>query len=252
MKYIVILLVSIVINSSAVAVDVTIWFGNTDNEPLIVRNNSLVKVPVWIYTTPGIEVAAVHIPLSTDDRFVSERQEPEIYKPFNKELEPPEGYDKGWDVASTLDPMPHEGKDHFTSQSFLGFCDLTRKPNVYLACPDTCKVLLFPMIVSVADSLVGSAHDILIEGFQGNSRGFHFSDPTGGVTFEHEALFSNVYIVNVGDVNDDRKIDEEDIKHLEDYFEGKRAIPWPIERADCNNDQVVAPDDIDCLRELLD
>jgi len=233
------------------AADVTIWFGNTNDEPLIVRPGEQLIVPVWIHTQPGVTIAAVHIPLSSNDEIITSRLEPIIFSPFNKESEAPEGYDKGWDVASTLDPIPHKDKDGYTSQSLLGFCSLTRKPNVPLECRDTCKILEFPMIVSNQDSLLGKSYDVFIEGYQGPSQGFHFSDTTGTVTYTLEAHFSRIYFVYCGDVNDDRKIDKDDINNIQLYFIGKYTIPWPIERADCNNDKVIDKDDIQCLRKIV-
>ncbi len=251
-KYIVGLIIVLCVHTPVIAADLTIWFGNTDGKPLIAKPGEQLVVPVWIYTRPNITVAAVHIPLSSDDRLIIKRLEPIIYRPFNKNLKAPEGYEQGWDVASTLDPMPHKGMEGYTSQSLLGFCSLTRIPNIPLECEDTCKVLEFPMIVSGDDSLKGNTYDVFIEGWQGPSQGFHFSDTSGTTTFSFDAHFSKVHFVYTGDINDDHTLDISDIDALQSYFIGKYNIPWPIERADCNNDQIVDKDDINCLRKIIE
>ena len=251
MKVIISLIISLcAVTIPAMATDLDIWFGNSDGSPLIFRIDNDEKVPVWVQTNSDVYIAAVHIPLSSSDKLITARGDIVKYAPFENE-NVPKSFDKGWDVASTMGPAPHEGKAGFTSQSLLGFCDLARNPNIPLHTTKTHKILEFTVHTTSDKSYLGKTLDVFIEGFNGPSEGIHFSDTTGSLTYTHEAHFSKVYFLYPGDINDDGKLDNSDIELLTKHINDNAEIAWPEQRADCNNDQHVDKKDIEALRKMV-
>lgn len=230
------------------AADGAIWFGNRDGSPLIFRIDHQEKVPVWIQTDSTAYVAAVHIPLASDNRYIAARTGGRLFEPFIND-NPPPGFGKGWDSVEIRKPI--ENENNRTSQGILGFCDLAGTPNVPLQCLQPCQVAEFEMVTAAADSLRGHTYDVFSEGSERPSGGFHFSDTLGVKTFRFEAHYSQVYFLFPGDINDDFKVDKSDVKALKAYIEQKKAYPWPLERGDVNGDGVIDGEDLKALAELL-
>jgi len=159
-----IILIIIVAPAMILCQDGTIWFGQPDGSPLVFRIGCKESVPVWVQTNPDVYVAALHIPLASDDRFITQRLGGRFFQPFIND-NPPEGFDKGWDSIDMRDPIPHQEKEGFTSQGILGFSDLFRKHNIHLHCEKKCNILEFDMFTAADDSLKGHTYDVFIEGF---------------------------------------------------------------------------------------
>lgn len=232
------------------AQDLAIWFGNSDGSTLVVRVDSDITVPVWLQTNPDVYIAAVHIPLSSNDNFITKRTGGELFAPLKNDY-PPAGYDNGWDVTELRQPVPHNDKPGFTNQGLMGFMNLAGKPNVPLHCDDKCEVVEFYMHTAAADSLKGHTYDVFVEGYEYPSLGLHFSDTLGTETFKQEAVFSRVHFLSPGDVDGDFKITAADLTSLRDYLDSKKDIPWPEARADCNADGKVNDKDWKYLDKYL-
>jgi len=230
--------------------DGTIWFAPPDGSPLIFRIDSKESVPVWIQTNPDVSVAALHIPLGSDDRFIARRLGGRFFQPFVND-NPPEGFDKGWDSIDMRDPIQHQNKEGFTSQGILGFSDLAGKHNVHLHCDQKCKILEFDVFTANDDSLRGHTYHVFIEGFDPRIHGISLSDTIGRVTYKFDAHFSPVHFLYPGDINADYKIDADDLKRLELYLESKADIAWPEARGDCNDDGVINKDDLSELSKII-
>jgi len=230
--------------------DGEIWFGQPDGSPLVFRIDSEESVPVWLKTNPDMFAAAAHLPLSSDDRFISERLGGKLFKPFLNE-NPPEGFDRGWDSAFLMEPISHQDRNGFTSQGVMGFSDLAGKPNVHLNCEQQCKIIEFKVHTAADDSLRGHTYDVFIEGFDPRSKGIRLSDTLGVKTYEIESHFSQVHFLYPGDINADFIIDRRDIEFLENVLKGNENIPWPKSRGDCNNDGVVDTVDVNYLGDFL-
>ncbi len=230
--------------------DGTIWFGNPDGSPLVFKINSKESVPVWVKTNSDVHAAAIHIPLSTRDYFIVERLGGELFKPFVND-NPPEGNDKGWDVAEITRPVPHKNMDGYTSQGILGFSDLVRKRNLPLHCEKPCLVAEYFMQTADNDSLKGKTYDVFIEGYAEPSKGINLSDTLGERSFILNTYLSQVHFLFPGDINAYFKIDSSDIEKLEDFLENNENIPWPEMRADCNSDGKIDKQDLSFLKQYL-
>jgi hypothetical protein len=240
----------IITSAISLASDGTIWFGNADGSPLVMRVDKVEKIPVWIQTNPDVYVAAVHIPLATDDRFISERLGMDMYAPFKNE-DVPDGYDKGWDVVDIMDTEPMFGRQGYTDQDLLAFMDLMKNRNLPLHCEKKCMVMEFVVKTAPDDSLRGHSYDVLIEGFQERNRGLHFSDTLGVRTFDFETVFSPIYFLCPGDINDDSQLDERDIEALKSYLDQEFELPWPEQRADFNDDGIIDEKDLTDLTQKV-
>ena len=243
-----IMILFIISSVMANSADVTIWFGNRDGSPMIFRIDHREKVPVWIQTDSTAYVAAVHIPLASDNRYIAARTGGQLFEPFVND-NPPPGFGRGWDSVEIRKPIEYE--NNRTSQGILGFCDLAGTPNVPLHCVQPCQVAEFEMVTATADSLRGHMYNVFSEGFERPSGGFHFSDTLGVKTFRFEAHYSQVYFLFPGDINNDFKVDKSDVKALKAYIEQKKAYPWPLERGDVNGDGVIDGEDFKSLAGLL-
>jgi len=249
-KSIILACLIILIGAISSAQDVTIWFGNPDGSTMVCRVNSDIEVPVWVQTNSDVYIAALHIPLSSNDAFITKREGGELYEPFKNDY-PPQGYDPGWDVADIHDPVPHQGKPGYTSQGLIGFMNLAAGPNVPLHCPSKCKIMEFEMRTAGDDSLKGHTYDVFTEGYDERSLGLNMSDTLGTRSFKCDARFSRIHFLFPGDVNGDFKITEADLSALEEHLDNGKEIPWPKERADCNDDGKVNEKDYKYLDKYL-
>ena len=231
--------------------DGTIWFGRPDSIPLVFRVDSEDTVELWIQTNPDVYAAAIHIPLSSADRFITKRLGGRLFKPFAKENPPPEGFDKGWDSAEIRKPIPHKDKPGFTSQGILGFSNLFGKPNVPLHCEEPCKIAEFYVHTAADSSLKGHTFEVFFEGYEYPSQGINLSDTLGIRTFQFDVFYSKVHFLYPGDVNADFKIDKDDIELLRLYLKGEKELPWPDLRGDANNDNIVDKKDLQWLENYL-
>jgi len=227
----------------SVGSDVKIWFGQPDGSPLVFRVDSRESVPIWIQTNPDVYSAALHIPLSSSDKYISKRLGGKFFKPLENDT-PPEGFDKGWDCASITKAVPHKDNQGYTSQGMLCFSDLGRGPNLPLNCEKQCLIAEFYVQTAADDSLKGHTYDVFIEGFNSPSNGINLSDTLGVKTFQYEAYFSRVHFLYPGDINNDYKIDSSDLESLRLYLDGKLEIPWPVQRGDCNSDSKIDKRDL--------
>jgi len=236
--------------SGAMGQDGSIWFGQPDGSPLVFRVGSQESVPVWIQTNDDVYVAALHIPLASDDRFIAQRLGGRLFGPFIND-NPPEDFDKGWDSIDIRDLVPYKDKEGFTSQGILGFSDLYGKHNIHLHCEQQCKALEFEVLTAGDDSLKGRTFDVFIEGFDSRNQGISLSDTLGKVTFKFDAFYSQVHFLFPGDINADFKLDSDDLRLLELYLAGEAEIPWPEARGDCNDDGVIDTDDLSELSNII-
>jgi len=230
------------------AVDGTIWFGNPDGSPLVFRIDHREKLAVWVQTDSSVHVAALHIPLASDNRLIAQRIGGRLFEPFIND-NPPPGFSKGWDSVEIRKPI--ENDDDRTNQGILGFCDLARPPNMPLHCEQPCLVAEFDVVTFASDSLRGRTFEVFSEGFEQPSGGFHFSDTLGIKSFHFDICFSQVHFLFVGDINADFKVDEADPEMLKMYIEQKKDYPWPLERGDLTDDGVVDEADLKALADLF-
>ena len=234
----------------AIGADGILWFGQPDSIPLVFRIDSDESIPVWIQTNPDVYAAAVNIPLSTNDNFITERLGGKLFKPFRND-NPPEGFDKGWDSAEIRKALPHRDKEGYTSQGILGFLNLYGNPNVPLHCEEPCQIIDYYVHTAADDSLKGNTYDILVEGCEYPSKGINLSDTLGIQTFHFDTYYSQIHFLYPGDINADFKIDKTDTDDLRLYLKDKKDIPWPELRGDCNNDGNVDEKDLEYLEAYI-
>ena len=84
---------------------------------MIVENGVEIVIPVWVRTTPGINVVGVHWPLSASDTNIVSRDGGDLFTPF-----------QGWDDVSFLSPNEDEENPGYTNHSVLGIKDLIGIP----------------------------------------------------------------------------------------------------------------------------
>ena len=234
--------------AQTVCQEVTIWFGNHDNSPLVFRIGAVEKVPVWIMTQSDVYIAAVHIPLSSNDELIKERLGGTLYAPFEAD-DRSIGLDRGWDAVEIKKPAADQKREGFTSQGILGFCDLAGKPNVRLHCEEPCLVAEFEVRTSDGDSLRGRFFDAFVEGYELPSGKMDFSDTLGIHSYTFEACFGEVYFLFPGDINGDRRLDAIDVENLRLFLDGLYSMPWPGQQGDINDDGKTDEEDLALLRK---
>lgn len=97
---------------------VSFVFGPLENDSAAIitaRGNETIELEVWVRTSPGTNIVALDLPLSSNDLYVrsDSRAGGELYYPFTM-----------WTEAMFLDPVDDPINDGYTAQSILGLKDL--------------------------------------------------------------------------------------------------------------------------------
>lgn len=85
---------------------------------MIVENGASLSIPVWIRTIPGVNIVAVHWPLSTNNEYIASREGGVLFYPF------PE-----WDDVGFIPPNADNAHPGYTNQGVLGIKDLIGTPD---------------------------------------------------------------------------------------------------------------------------
>jgi hypothetical protein len=95
--------------------------GNFDRTPILAGLNMQLTVPIYLRTDDS--VIFIHVPIATDNNFITTRSGGTFFPPLSL-----------WDDKSFLTPDPNEPITGFTNQSFLGFAYLVdpRDPQNFL------------------------------------------------------------------------------------------------------------------------
>ena len=115
-----------VLSGPAFAVNGRIVFGELEGDTaavMIVENGAPIALPVWVRTTPGINIIGIHWPLASKNSYVASRDG------INYDFDPFVGQNPGdssWQSIRVLPPNPM-GED-FTNQGLLAIKDFPRVP----------------------------------------------------------------------------------------------------------------------------
>ena len=95
--------------------------GNLDGSPILAGLNTQITIPIYLKTDDSITF--VHLPIATDDDYITSRDGGVLYEPFSL-----------WDDVSFLAPNLDSPTAGYTSQSILGFAYLIdpRDPQNFL------------------------------------------------------------------------------------------------------------------------
>jgi len=157
--------------------------GNIDGSPMEVYAGEIVDIPIWAKTSRPMR--HLHIPLSTDDLYVSARLGGSVFSPLN-----------GWDYAVFETPdedMPETG---FTSQSLVAWLDPGADPGSYLNTNGAYqKIAEFTIQISTDPSIVGDVIQFF-EGYRPGMEGIVFGDETGHYYRAFASIESDVIILS--------------------------------------------------------
>ncbi len=110
-----IILITAIAYVSAIAQTTKIVFGPLEGDSAgVIRayENATIDVDVWIRTEPGIRIVGFHLPLSSNDEYISSRDD----GTFEDSL-------SGWDEVYFLPPNDDPENEGYTNQSILAMCD---------------------------------------------------------------------------------------------------------------------------------
>lgn len=134
--------------------------------------NADVFVPIFVYSaSEDVWIRDLHIPLATDDSYITERYTDGIlHYPLS------EWYDASFLAPETNDSIPY----NFTSQPLLGWADLGGGPNPWLHPTTGPMIAEFKMHTRYLPSLIGDTIDgIFAPGWNQQSHYIHFGDTLG-------------------------------------------------------------------------
>lgn len=158
----------------------SIIFGNLDGSIILTALDSDILIPVWVKTDDS--VAFIHIPLGTDNDFITSRDGGNLYYPLTD-----------WDDCSFINPdidYPIEG---VSNQSIVGWADLFGGPNPYMHTDYTwVMVAEFAMHTTDNFEVLGDTMD-LFPGANPQNGTLVFGDPTGVLSWVPEAIYGRLY-----------------------------------------------------------
>jgi len=223
----------------------TLVVGNLDRLPMVVTPGQQVTIPVWFFSHPvsGDSLVFGHVPVATDDDYVTARSEGTFHWPFSE-----------WDDVSFLFPNPASPDSGYTNQSILGFACLT----------DSCDhgVWLFTngQYWHIADFILTISSDTLVvgdttrhmEGWHPQNAGLNFLPSYGQVDRIPNAYYSLLQIERLaGDANFSGEVNGIDVTYLVAYFKTGQAAPRPFISGDTNGDCAVNGIDVIYLVNYL-
>jgi hypothetical protein len=223
--------------------------GNLNGSPTLAELGGIVNVPVWIKNDE--DVAAVQIPIATEDEFVSGRLGGNYFYPFTE-----------WDDPGFCCVVPDQPIIGYTTEGFLGIKELYPP---YVSPPlntsgSFLKVLEFTLQIGNDQSLLGDS-TLLIEGYVPYwSGGLLFVD---SVSNSWIPLFSEGKLVivepgslgcdyEVGDVNNSTSYNGLDITYGVAYFKGGNPPLYQCECTPGNTWYVSGDVNGDCAYNGLD
>ncbi|RKX19618.1 MAG: hypothetical protein DRP26_03135 [Candidatus Zixiibacteriota bacterium] len=158
----------------------SIIFGNLDGSIILAALDSDILIPVWVKTDDS--VAFVHIPLGTENDYITSRDGGNLYYPLTD-----------WDDCSFLNPdidYPIEG---VSNQSIVGWADLFGLPNPYLHTNYTwIMVAEFAMHTTDNFEVLGDTMD-LFPGANPMNGTLVFGDQSGMLSWVPEAIYCKLY-----------------------------------------------------------
>lgn len=147
---IVIFLPSIVIAQAPVE----IWYGNPDGSPMVIPIGAEIQVPVFIRTSPDVNLIYGSVLLATDDQYITSRAHGNLYPPLST-----------W-LANWFGPFPDSPNPGITSDEWSGMDHLQTTP---LHHESPTILLEFTMTISSDPELVGQTVTALSAGYNPNS-----------------------------------------------------------------------------------
>ncbi|MEE9552995.1 MAG: T9SS type A sorting domain-containing protein [candidate division Zixibacteria bacterium] len=111
MKRIILSLFIVLISSAISAQTTKLVFGPLEGDSagtIVAAPNDSIALEVWVRTAPGINIVALHLPLSSNDLYIQDdsREAGDLLYPFNL-----------WDDVRFLGPNNDPGNDGYTNQS---------------------------------------------------------------------------------------------------------------------------------------
>jgi hypothetical protein len=234
--------------------NVIFWIGNLGGSPITARIGGPLYIDVYAMTTQTTYGGGIHFPLgllnSCFDSLMSLNRGQYFY-PFTQ-----------WDLAEYQDPNGSPPNPAgWSSQSFLGWGDLSGGPNPWFHLETPTKILSFVAGVVNVDSLSGKTIDCLQIGQHPTLGGLSVTDTLEGFSFSSyvfispvtfEAAPDNEYLpgdVNMYNGNWPPSIIGSDLTYLVNFFIGNLSIEPCMLRgfwasADANGDCLVNGGDV--------
>ena len=97
------------------AQEVSFVFGSLDGDEagyIYAYDYTIVDVDVWIKTEPGIRIVGLHLPLSSRDEYIIDRNDGVFRNPL-----------RNWEMAEFTVPDDDPENNGYTSQSIMAVCD---------------------------------------------------------------------------------------------------------------------------------
>lgn len=149
----------LVFQSPSQAQLVNLVFGPLDGDSagvLRTYENATVDVDVWFRTAEDIEIIGLHLPLSTNDNYIVQRNGGVLLDPI-----------ENWEDINYLDPNDDPDNDGYTNQSLLGICAFNPPDCVPLETHgDWLKIATFKMTSGSAPQFDTPLCDAFLEGYQ--------------------------------------------------------------------------------------
>ncbi|MEE9554680.1 MAG: IPTL-CTERM sorting domain-containing protein [candidate division Zixibacteria bacterium] len=133
---------------------VEIWYGNPDGSPMEVPIGTEIQVPVFIRTSPDINLIYGSVLLATDDQYITSRSNANLHPPVST-----------W-MGSWFGPFPDSPNPGITSNEWSGM-DHFRTAPLHFESPTL--LFRFPMTVSSDPELIGQTVTALSAGYNPNS-----------------------------------------------------------------------------------
>lgn len=105
----------VILSIVAIAQEVSLVFGSLDGDEagyIYAYDYTIVDVEVWIKTEPGIRIVGMHLPLSSRDEYIIDRNDGVFKNPL-----------RNWEMAEFTGINDDPENDGYTNQSLLAACD---------------------------------------------------------------------------------------------------------------------------------
>lgn len=133
---------------------VEIWYGALDGSPMQVPIGEEIQIPVFIRTSPDVNLIYGSVLLATDDQYITSRSNANLYPPVST-----------W-MGNWFGPFPDSPNPGITSDEWSGM-DHFRSAPLHFESPTL--LFEFPMIVSSDPELIGQTVTALSAGFNPNA-----------------------------------------------------------------------------------
>ncbi len=163
-----IMLITAITYGSATAQTTKLVFGPLDGDNAgVIRayENATVDVDVWIRTEPGIRIVGFHLPLSSNDEYISSRDD----GTFEDSL-------SGWAEVYFLSPNDDPENEGYTNQSILAMCDFPGECNPIETNGEWRKIATYRMTSGSAEQYDIPFCDAFIEGVNNDHGGMVLVD----------------------------------------------------------------------------